>query len=833
MPHAERIAILASLHCSEHGLAVTDIERLRLQFGWNEIPERRESPLKVFLSQFNDAMVYVLLTAVAVSLVIPFFQHGAVHTSELTNAVVILAIVIINAVLGFSQEWRAGTAISALRKLNTSAVKVRRDGRVVLVASKDLLPGDLMLAEAGDRIPADARIVASASAEADESSLTGESVPVVKKALTAIVKGFEFSPGILYSGTLLTRGSAEAVVTATALKTEIGKITSMVMLLRPPPTPLQMELRKTGQKIGLLVTALCAAIFVFGLLRSMDPFILFFTAVSLAVAAVPEGLPAIVTICLAIGVQKMSESRALIRKLDAVETLGSITVICADKTGTMTENRMKVTEIWTPSGSDPRHLAEAAASCNRAELPDIGDPTEVALLVYAEGLNVGRLPIEDEEVPFTSEGKYMVTVHNCSGSAVRFFKGAPEVIARFTPDASAEILAKSSEYSAKGLRVLAVAYDEGRGVRSLGLLAMMDPPRTGVAAAIADAKSAGIRTLMITGDHPVTALTIARKVGIETAGCIDGEKLDRMTQEELAEKLRTFSVFARVQPAHKVRILESLQDGGEIVAMSGDGVNDAPALRRAHVGVGMGLRGTDVAREAAAMVLTDDNFSSIVAAVAEGRRIYDNIKKFVIFLMRGNLGEVLTVSIAMFAGLPMPLQPLHILWINLVTDSFPALALAAEPAERGIMRRRPRSVDDGIFSGEWILLLIAGLLNAGLSIGAFRSALSLFPGDIVLAQSACLTATIMFQLFLAFSTRTRRFALSVSPVGNSWLLLGVAASFILQILLLSTPLSIVFNVKPLPWMLWGEVFSGTVVAFFLFEVMKSFCSIRLQSPRAQ
>lgn len=820
MPHAERIEILTSLHCSENGLGEAGIEKLRARYGFNEIPERRESAFMVFLSQFNDAMVYVLLAAAAVSLIVPYFEHGSMHSSEITNTVAILCIVFFNALLGFAQERRADNAIAQLRKLSTSAVKVRRDGRVMQIASRELLPGDLMLAEAGDRIAADARIVASASAEADESSLTGESLPVPKKALTVADVGYDFSPGMLYSGTLLTRGCAEAAVMATALKTEIGKITSMVMLLKPPPTPLQLELRKTGRRIGLIVVVLCAAIFTFGLVRGMDPLALFFTAVSLAVAAVPEGLPAIVTICLAIGVQRMSKNRALIRKLDAVETLGSVTLICADKTGTMTENRMKVTEVWAMNGIDPKRLAEAAASCNRAELPDIGDPTEVALLVYAEGLRVPRLPIEEEEVPFTSEAKYMVTTHQVGERTIRFLKGAPEVIARFVPSAASELLARSTDYSAMGLRVLAVARDEGRGVEALGLLAMMDPPRKGVAAAIADALSAGIRTIMITGDHPVTALTIAKSVGIKSEGCIEGVELDSMSPADLQKKLKTFSVFARVQPAHKVRILEALQADGEIVAMSGDGVNDAPALKRAHVGVGMGQRGTDVARESAAMVLTDDNYASIVAAVAEGRRIYDNIKKFVVFLMRSNVGEVLTVSIAMFAGLPMPLQPLHILWINLVTDSFPALALAAEPAERGIMKRMPRSRTDGMFAGEWFLMAVTGLLNAALSLGVFLTARRMFPDDLILAQSACLTTTIVYQLFLAFSTRTTRIAFTESPAVNPWLILGAGASFVLQLLLLLTPLSGIFNVKPIPLVLWEEVFGGAIVAFAVFEFLK-------------
>lgn len=821
MASAERLALLKQLDASPSGLTGKQVTSLRESEGFNEITERREPLWKLLIGQFNDVMVFILLGAAAVSILVPLLHQGSLDQHEMVNATVILAIVLINAALGFVQEWRAENAIALLKKLSAPNVKVRRSGTLVVIPGRELLPGDIMLVEAGDRISADARVVATSSAEVDESSLTGESVPVSKRAEAQLQKGIHFSPGMLFSGTLVTRGFAEAVVTGIGLMSEIGKITSMVMELKSPPTPLQLELKRTGQRIGILVLVLCVLIFIIGILKGLPPVELFFTAISLAVAAVPEGLPAVVTVCLAIGVQRMIGKHALIRRLDAVETLGNVTVICADKTGTMTENRMKVTDAWMLPGADRSMLIRAGASCNRAELPDIGDPTEIALLDYAVNENVDRLMLELEEVPFTSEAKYMVTVHEYEGGKIVFWKGAPEVIARFLSEGErTPLLRESEEFSKRGLRVLAVAADEGSGLHGLGLLAMMDPPRKGVKEAIERARKAGIRTIMITGDHPATALSVATNVGIHTDGVLVGNDMDAMDEDQLKHALRSVSVFARVQPKHKVDILQALQDTGEIVSMSGDGVNDAPALKKAHVGVGMGLKGTDVAREAAAMVLTDDNYATIVAAIAEGRRIYDNIKKFVIFLMRSNLGEVLTVSGALFVGMPLPLLPLHILWINLVTDSFPALALAADAGEKGIMNRPPRRQKDGIFSGEWFLLIAAGLLNMILSLSMFSFSMSQYPDDLVLARTVALTTTIIFQLLLAISTRTTGSVFRHSLLENPWFIAAIFASLSVHVLLLLTPLSLLFSVSPIPLLLLEELIGSCFVGFLIFEGMK-------------
>ncbi len=817
---ALRKAVLAELHANERGLDEREVELARQRYGFNEIHERKEPWWKQFIAQFQNTMVYILLAAVVVSLVVPYIQHGSVHEDEAINAIVIMAIVILNALLGFFQERRAENAIALLKKLSAPQVKVRRDGQTKIIPSRELLPGDIMVLESGDRVSADGRVIGSSSAEADEASLTGESLPVAKKVLKGGSKEDE-NHGRVFAGTVISRGSCEAVVTGIALQTEIGKITSMVMELKPPPTPLQLELKKVGEKIGIIVLGLCVVIFFLGLSKGMAAIDIFFTAVSLAVAAVPEGLPAIVTICLAIGVQRMIKKNALIRRLDAIETLGNITVICADKTGTITENRMTVVGNWLSKGADEKLLARAAASCNRAELPDIGDPTEIALLVYAKEKGVERLPIDEEDVPFTSEGKYMITTHIEGGKSVKYCKGAVEVVVGLVKDSDTKsVLAENEKMAKQGLRVLGVAADHGQGMMMVGLVAMVDPPRKGVKEAIGLAKKAGIRTIMITGDNPVTAGHIAAEVGLETVGVIDGKKLDQLDQQQLQHELKTVSVFARVQPVHKVKILEALQALGQIVAMSGDGVNDAPALKRSHVGIAMGLRGTDVARESGAMVLTDDNYATIVSAIAEGRRIYDNIRKFIIFLLRSNVGEVLLISGAMLINFPLPLLPLHILWVNLVTDSLPALALAAEQGESNIMTRPPRRKGENVLTGELPLLFVAGAFNAVLSLYVFWWLTTHLGSHLDLARTGALTTTIVFQFFLALSTRMKGSIFAANPFGNLWLLAAIGASLCLHLILLYTPMNGLFNVVPMPLEAWWLVLGTTTVGFILFEVCK-------------
>ncbi len=823
---SSRDAILLALHTRAHGLTIHEVNARRVQYGRNSIPSAKKSIIKAFFRQFNDIMVYILLIAAAVSILVPYLQEGVFHTEEMIDAGVILAIVLINAVLGFVQEWRAENAIALLKSLSAPQVKVRRSGTVSIIPAEDLVPGDIMLLEAGDRVSADARVIASSQLEADEASLTGESLPVQKVVEETIAHNDSFSRGMVYAGTLITRGSGECAVIAIGIHTEIGKITQMVAETEVPETPLTIELKKTGGRIGIIVLALCAIIFAIGLMRGIGVNELFFTVVSLAVAAVPEGLPAIVTLCLAFGVRRMTEKHALVRKLDAIETLGSVSIICADKTGTITQNKMTVVEAWQPEGSSYERLIQSALSCNHAVLPDIGDPTEVALLQY-NLRNIERLSIAEEEVPFSSEEKYMVTSHERTEGKVWYMKGAPESVARFIDkSASEQMLAKAQQFSEQGMRVLAfaerTALSEEKYVL-LGLLVMIDPPRAGVKHAIERALHAGIRTVMITGDHPLTARAIALQVGIHTERVIIGEELETMDEEDLLHALKTVSVFARVRPVHKVRILEAFQSQGRIVAMSGDGVNDAPALKRANVGIGMGKNGTDIAREASSIVLTDDNYTSIVDAIAEGRRIYDNICKFVLFLLRSNIGEVCIIAASIFLGLPLPLLPIQILWINLVTDSFPALALSVEPAERALMSRPPRKVGVGMFEGEWGLLLLAGVLNAGLVLILFTLALKQFNNDLALARSVAMMTTILFQMFLALSSRVRRGWFFQALHKNPWLLAAITVALGLQGLFFVTPLGAMFSVSSIPLLLAEEIIGFTILGFLFFEGIKLWC----------
>lgn len=813
--------ILQELQLSPHGLSPEDVETRRSTYGCNEIPVKRKSRLKAFFGQFQNMMVYILLGAVVLSFVVPLLVNGAVHSEEYIDAAAIFAIILINAVLGFVQESKAENAIALLKNLSAPQVRVRRSGHTQIIPAREIVPGDIMLIEAGDKISADGRIVTMSSLGVNESSLTGESLPVHKAPEAGPTPK---DTARVFAGTVVTRGSAEVAVTATGLHTEIGKITAMVAATEPPPTPLQMELERVGARIGGIVLILCAAIFAAGMYQGTELVAMFMTVVSLAVAAVPEGLPAVVTVCLAIGVQRMIRRNALIRKLDAIETLGSVTVICSDKTGTITENRMQVTDAWTPSGADAdvSLLTTAMASCNRAELPDIGDPTEIALLVYGKEKGLTRLSIDEEEVPFTSEEKYMVTRHTMEGNTVRFMKGAPEVVvARCSLAEKQEILGKNASMAESGLRVLAAAVDRGEGFTFLGLLGMLDPARSGVKEAVDIALRAGMRTIMITGDNPISARVIARNVGIHSAGALDGDALDTMDIPKLQEALKTVTVFARVRPEHKVKILEALQAQGEIVAMSGDGVNDAPALKRAHVGVAMGKQGTDVARESASMVLTDDNFSVIVAAVAEGRRIYDNIQRFILFLLRCNIGEVAIIATTVFLGLPLPLVPLQLLWLNLVTDSFPALALAAEKGGDDVMQRPPRPKGVHLLSGQIPLMAVAAVIGTVVVLYAFRVGDALVPGnDYLVGRSAALTACVLFQLLLSYSSRTVTPSFIPPIFANRWLLIACLSSAGIHLALLYSPVAHIFSLTGIPTPLWLHIIAASVVGYLLLELAK-------------
>ncbi|MFN8647365.1 MAG: cation-translocating P-type ATPase [Gemmatimonadales bacterium] len=738
-----------------HGLAPGEAQARLGRHGPNRLPEGRRRPaLRILLGQFTDVMVLVLAGAAVLAGLI----------GEPQDTIAIAAILVLNAVLGFAQEHRAERALEALRALAVAPVRVRRAAATVVVPATDLVPGDLVLLEAGNVVPADLRLTEAVHLRIEESALTGEAMPVEKAvpALPEAAAPLGDRRNLAFRGTAVVHGRGAGLVVATGAATELGRIAALLAQERGVRTPLQVRLTRLGQRLAAAALAICALVLLLGLLRGEAPLPMLLTALSLAVAAIPEALPAVVTVALALGARRMIRARALVRHLPAVETLGSVTVICADKTGTLTENRMQVERCWVDrvetagppaaagDGTWPAFL-EALALCHDVHPGEsgalVGDPLEVALLdlVRQAGVDLAstaRARPRLAELPFTSERARMTTLHQAGGGLVAYTKGSPErVLAGCTdrgsdgaarPLDAGEVLEVAAAMAATGLRVIAVAMRRfaeppaqvtldrlEAGQTLLGLVGLLDPPRAEAAASVATCRMAGITVVMITGDHPVTARSIGVRLGILAPGgeVLTGADLAALPDDELGRRAATTRVYARVEPEQKIAIVRALQARGECVAMTGDGINDAPALRRADIGVAMGRGGTDVAREAAHLVLLDDNFATIVGAVREGRRIYDNIRKFVRYAVTCNAAEVWTLLLAPLVGLPIPLLPIHLLWINLVTDGLPGLALAAEPAEPDVDRRPPRPPAESIFAhGLWQHVVWVGLLMAGVAV---------------------------------------------------------------------------------------------------------------------
>ncbi len=819
----------------ESGLAEGEAAGRLARHGANELAEgERRSPWIMLASQFTDFMILVLLAAAVVA--------GLV--GEPQDSIAIVVIVVLNAVIGFIQEYRAEKTMAALRRMGAPHARVIRDRLVAEIAARDLVPGDVVIVEAGNIVPADLRLARVARLKVQEAALTGESVPVDKQVtpLAAEAAALGDRTNMAYKGTIVTYGHARGIVVATGMATELGRIAALLQSAPEGQTPLQRRLAQFGRLLALVALGICAIVFAAGILRGEPLVLMFLTAVSLAVAAIPEALPAVVTVALAMGAGKMADRNALVRRLPAVESLGSVTTICSDKTGTLTQNRMRVARLWTagaapwtggpvPQDEPWPQLLRAMALCNDAVEDGAGvlqgDPTETALHAAA-----GEAGFEKEdlaaamprvmELPFDSDRKRMTTVHGDGGGHLALTKGAPESVAPRCARVGttrgeaamdrAAVLAEAERMAADGLRVLAFAARRWEGLPSgaavdeveeglvfLGLAGLIDPPREEAAAAVAECGSAGIRPVMITGDHPVTARAIAQALGIlgEGGAVIDGAELARLDPGELRERAGQAAVYARVNPEQKIRIVEALQARGEIVAMTGDGVNDAPALNRADVGVSMGRSGTDVAREASHLVLLDDNFATIVSAVREGRRIYDNIRKFIRYAMTGNLGEIWTIFLAPFLGLPIPLLPIHILWVNLVTDGLPGLALAVEPGERGLMRRPPRPPKESVFArGMWQHIVWVGLLLGGVCVATQAWA---HASGVAHWQTMVFTVLALSQLGHVLAIRSERESLfALGLWSNAPLAAAVVFTVGLQLAVIYVPwLNGIFHTQPL------------------------------------
>lgn len=742
----------------ERGLSADEVLRRRERWGENRLAtEAGARPLAMLARQFTDLMIIVLIIAAVVA--------GSI--GEAADAVAILVIVVLNAIIGFIQEYRAERALMALQQLSAPHVQVLRDGRSARVAEAELVPGDLVLLEAGNVVPADLRMIETPGLTVDEAALTGESLPVVKVAGGRLAPDTPLGEraNLAHKGTHVTSGRARCVVVATGSETELGRIAELMRKGERPMTPLQRRLSRFGRRLSAAALAICALILVAGLARGEPPLLMFLTAVSLAVAAIPEALPAVVTIALALGAKRMASQNALIRRLPAVETLGSVTIICCDKTGTLTQNTMRVEHIHTPVGSAEslpsaqqaegawRDLGRAMALNNDASIGADGevrgDPTEAAMLEAAAAAGFSRAVLESDwprtgDIPFDAGRRRMTTLHRGAPGGLVIVKGAPETVVSLCRDQRVgegvapldrdHVLGIAEETARSGYRVLAFAErtldilpapaelgDVECDLTFLGLVALADPPRPRVKEALASCATAGIEVAMITGDHPATAEAIAERLGMAVGGdgVLTGRELQALSEAERSQAISERRIYARVSPEQKFDIVTALQGHGQFVAMTGDGVNDAPALKQADIGVAMGLKGTDVAREAADAVLLDDDFATIVAAVREGRRIYDNIRRFIKYAMTTNSGEIWTIFLAPFLGLPLPLLPIQILWVNLVTDGLPGLALASEPAERNVMDRPPRPPGESVFShGMWQHMVWVGLLIGGLSLGS-------------------------------------------------------------------------------------------------------------------
>jgi len=875
----------------QRGLTAEEATHRLARYGPNQLQEiPRPGLWRMLLDQFNNFLVLILIAASLVSFLL----------GDYVEAIAILAIVILNAVLGVVQESKAEEALAALKRMTAPEARVIRDGHRQTIPAREVVPGDLVLLESGNYVPADVRLVESVNLQIDEASLTGESIPVRKRAEVVLDREIPLGDrsNSAYMGTLVTYGRGRGMVFATGMHTQIGLIAEMIQSYEEEPTPLQVKLNQLGRWLGVICLSVCGVVFLVGLLRGVQWLEMFLVAVSLAIAAVPEGLPAVVTICLALGMQRMIKRHALLRKLPAVETLGSATIICADKTGTMTQNQMVVVRLWAddsllmvtgegyrPEGEFRRDgqpvdleeypgaqlLLRGALLCNDAYLETsgldtqrtyrlVGDPTEGALVVAAAKAGLWKEEVEEvqprlAEIPFEAERKRMTTIHPdpITKGYVAYIKGAPDVVLQLcdrvyigdreeplNPERRDEIVQVNASLASQALRLLGVAYRRlkelpeepqadqvERDLVFIGLLGMIDPPRPEVREAIALARRAGIRTVMITGDYPDTAMAIAKDLELfhKDEGLLTGAELDHMGEVEFAGHVEEFDIYARVSPQHKVRIVEALKEKGHVVAMTGDGANDAPALKRADIGVAMGVTGTDVSKETSDMVLTDDNYSSIVSAVEEGRIIYSNIRKFVFYLLSCNVAEILVIFLAMMVGWPLPLTAIQLLVLNLITDGAPALALGLEKGEPDIMERPPRPVDEPVINREmgWGII-IQGIAITTITLMAFRVGLDWFPNNLSAAQTMAFATLSISELLRAYTSRSERHSVwSIGPLSNRYMQWAVLASLVILLAIIYLPLlDPIFDTAFLGWREWAVMIPLLLLPSVAAEATKLF-----------
>ena len=843
------------------GLKDIDVKVRQDEFGENMIEEgKKESIIIRFIKQFKDFMIIILIIAAIVSAIVSYLEN----TGDYFDSLIIIAIVLFNGIMGLIQETKAEKAIEALKKMSSPVAKVRRNGKVQTIKGKDVVPGDIVILEAGSFVPADIRLINTYNLKIEESSLTGETEPVLKNSDNIFIDRnvpLGDIKNMAFGNTIVVNGHAEGIVVETGMNTEVGKIAKMIIRNVAPMTPIQKKLEEVGKTLGIACIAICIFIFIIGVIKKISVIEMFMTSVGLAVAAIPEGLPAIVTIILSIAVTKMAKKNAIIRKLPAVETLGSSKVICSDKTGTLTENNMKVVEVV----GNKEKVLRFSTLCTDCEIVDNvieGEPTEKAIVKealenninkYTEMTNMPRVA----EIPFDSTRKLMTTVHELKNGGYRIItKGAPDVlldkcsyyeemnnIKEFDKFFYDLIKNKNNKMAEKALRVLAVAYLDvdilpsqidsetiEKGLIFIGLIGMIDPPREGVKEAVKECKKAGIKTVMITGDHIITAKAIAKEIGIlgKDELAITGNELDKLTDNELVKNIMNYSVFARVTPEHKVRIVKLFQRAGMVVAMTGDGVNDAPALKKADIGISMGLKGTDVAKNASDMILNDDNFVTIVEAVKQGRNIFDNIKKAIHFLIATNIGEIVTIFIGLLLGMKSPLLAIQLLWVNLVTDSLPAIALGLELPEKDIMERKPRDPRKSIFADG----LFGKIISEGLMIGMF-TIIAFSIGNkyygLEVGRTMAFISLGMLELIHSFNIKSEETIFTKKLFNNKYLISAFILGAILQVGIVFIPVvADLFKLERLNLVQWGITIIISVMPIIIMEIQKKFDKLKLE-----